>query len=156
MTAFYLHKNDVSRGTILANLITFLGRLPDTKAWKVEIVEHKKSRSPKQRRALFGAAYKPIMEFMGLRGEEEKEELHYFFCGEYWGWREGPMMRKRPVRTTTRDENGKRDEITSTVALDFYAFIQQKALEQGIWVPDPDPEWRHKVDLAPSPEVAHA
>lgn len=146
MSTFYLNK-DEGRAHVLDNVTAFLGRLPSTKTWKVEITEHHKARTEKQRKALFGAAYKPLMEFMGLRGNEDKEELHAFFCGEFWGWREGPMMRKRPVRTTTKDENGKRDEITIPVALEFYAFIQQRAAEHGVYVADPDPFWKEKAAI---------
>jgi hypothetical protein len=83
------------------------------------------------------------MEFMGLRGEEEKNELHRFWCGEYFGWTEGGALRDRkPVRSTTKNEQGQRDEISVDTALDFYGFIQKRAADQGVFVPDPHPFWR--------------
>jgi hypothetical protein len=142
MTAFVLDPKDPNCENVRANLHRFIDQLPKSKAWEWTWQKYTKTRTPKQRKALFAAAYKPIMEFVGLRGEDDKLELHSFFCGEFWGWREEPMMRKRPLRTTTKNERGERDEISTTVALDFYAFIQQRAAEQGIYVPDPDPFWR--------------
>lgn len=138
-----LHKGHPDHDIVRANLHAFIDRLPDTKSWEVEVSEYHKPRSDKQRKALFGAAYKPLMEFMGLRGEHDKEDLHHFFCGEYWGWH--PVLRNKPLRTTTRNEQGQRQEISTVEALDFYAFIQQRAAERGVMVPDPDPMWREKA-----------
>lgn len=142
---FILH-TDPTRGMILANAHAFLDRLPDTKAWQIEIKQYRKSRSDKQRNSLFGVAYKPIMEFVGLRGDKDKQELHTYFCGEYFGWTEGgSFSRKRPVRTTTKNERGEDDEIDTQTANDMYAFIQQRASEQGIYVPDPEPQVPDRV-----------
>lgn len=143
---FVFHKEDPYRERIVVNATEFLWRLPAGKSWQVEIRPYRKPRSDKQRKALFGAAYKPIMEYMGLRGEQDKNDLHAFFCGEYWGWH--PQLRNKPIRTTTRNERGERDEISTREALDFYAFIQQRAAEQGVFVPDPDPFWREQKEAA--------
>lgn len=99
-------------------------------------------RSSKQNAALFGVAYPPIMEHMGLRGEAERKEIHEYFCGEYWGWKEKVIFGKKkhtPKRTTTRNEEGKRDLISKPDMCDFYAFVQHKGAESGVFVPDPDP-----------------
>jgi len=143
-TCFYLHKKDTGRATVLATAHEFLDRLPDTKSWEIEITIFRKPRTEKQRKALFAAAYGPIMEHMGLRGNDDKEDLHAYFCGEYWGWH--PQLKNKPIRTTTKNEQGVRDEISTTQALDFYAFIQQRAIENGIFVPDPDPFWRETAE----------
>jgi hypothetical protein len=86
------------------------------------------------------------MEHIGLRGDKEKEELHEFYCGEYFGWKEYEIMGKKkskPVRTTTTDEDGNRDVVDKSVMYDFYSFIQHQAAMtgKGIFVPDPDPTW---------------
>ncbi len=142
MTAYVLSKGHPDREIVSANLQCFIAKLPNTKSWSIEITEYHKPRSDAQRSALFGVAYKPLMEHMGLRGDRDKEDLHEFFCGEYWGWH--PTLRNKPLRTTTRNERGERDVIDTVTALDFYAFIQQYAAEQGVMVPDPDPFWREK------------
>lgn len=146
MTSYVLHKGDIRRDEVKANLHAFVDRLPESKSWVLVVTEYHKPRSDQQRKALFAAAYKPIMEHMGLRGERDKEDLHAFWCGEYWGWH--PQLRNKPLRTTTRNERGERDEISTVDALDFYAFIQQRAAMQGIDVPDPDHFWREKAKEA--------
>ena len=112
----------------------------------VTVEEAKQERSEKQRASMFGCAYKALMAQMGLRGERDKQELHEMFCGEFWGWRQAGMIR-RPVRTTTTDENGKRDVISVKDQLEFYAFIQQRSAEFGYDVPDPDPMWRQRAEI---------
>lgn len=142
---YILHKNDDSRDQVKANLHAFIDRLPSDKAWQCVIDAYHKPRTTKQRKALFSAAYGPIMEFMGLQGTEDKNELHRFFCREFFGEREDAFGRMVPIRTTTRNERGEREEITTVVALEMYAFIQRRAAEQGIDVADPDPFWKEKA-----------
>ena len=115
----------------------------------VTIEEAKVERSDLQRRSLFGCAYKALMAQMGLAGESEKNDLHEFLCGEFWGWREKNIMgqiHRYPIRTTTRGEDGKRDVISVREQLDFYAWIQRRAAENGYDVPDPDKEWFRKAE----------
>jgi len=145
---FILHAGDDERPRILANCAAFLGQLPPSKSWQIEIVPYVKKRSPKQRRALFGAAYKALMEFAGLEGSEEKNELHRFMCREYFGERPDALGRMVPVRTTTKNERGEHDEISVDEALKFYAFLQRKGADVGCYVPDPDPFWRESMEAA--------
>lgn len=143
---YQLNANGPERPQVLANAHAFLDRLPKDKGFTVEISLQKRTRTDKQRGSLFGVAYKAIMEAMGLEGAKDKADLHEFFCGEWFGWTEpSPLMKVRPVRTTTKNERGEDDEITTRDALDMYAFIQRRAAENGIDVPDPDPFWRQNV-----------
>jgi hypothetical protein len=101
-------------------------------------------RSDPQNNALFGVAYPPLMDHMGLRGEAEKLELHEYFCGEFFGWVEYEILGKkkqRPKRTTTKNEDGKRDVIGKLLFAEFYDFVQHRAALHGVVVPDPDPQW---------------
>lgn len=146
---YQLNANGPERQDVLLNAVGFLKRLPADKSWVVKVEPFVKRRSDKQRGSLFGVAYGAIMEAMGLRGSRDKEDLHEFFCGEYFGWTEAtPLMKSRPVRTTTKNERGEKDEISTVTALDMYAFIQQRAAENGIDVPDPDPMWGQRERLA--------
>ncbi len=113
-------------------------------------VEAKRERSQSQLGALFGVAYKILMREIGLRGEREKAELHDTFCGEFWGWRTITVMgvlRQVPTRTTTTNEHGVRDVISTREQIDFYEFIQQRAAGMGWDIPDPDPLWRTRMEI---------
>ena len=124
-----------------ATLMGFLSAIPLTEEFQVTIGPIKKERSDLQNRALWGCAYKTLRDATG----NDPEDLHTYFCGEYFGWQEYEVMgshRKRPVRSTTKDANGKRDVISTLQLSDFYAFIQQRSAETvGVYVPDPDPMW---------------
>lgn len=123
------------------SLMAFLSTLDVTKDFQVTIGLVKKERSDLQNRALWGCAYKTLRDATG----NDPDDLHTYFCGEYFGWVEYEVMgatRKRPRRSTTKDENGKRDVISTHDLQDFYAFIQQRSAETvGVYVPDPDPMW---------------
>ena len=116
---------------------------------QVTVEEAKRERTDKQRASLFGVAYASLMNQMGLRGDADKEQLHSTMCGDYFGWIEKTILGRKvqaPRRTTTKNEQGKRDVIDTKTQLDFYAFIQQRAAEYGYDVPDPDPEWFRKAE----------
>lgn len=142
--SYVLHKGDPNRELVLANLDSFLNRLPDTKSWQVEVFEYHKPSSEKQRRSLFGVAYKVIMAATGLHGEKEKAQLHRDFCCDFFGTRM-VLGKPHPIRTTTTNERGERDKINTVTALELYAHIQRTVAGFGIDVPDPDPFWREKA-----------
>lgn len=126
----------------IAGLIRYLMRLDVTKAWRISIGPVKKERTDLQNRALWGCAYEYIRKATG----NDKEDLHEYFCGEYFGWKETRVMGRRrlkPVRSTTRDQQGKRDVISTRDLSDFYDFVQRRAAEgtPSVYVPDPDPNW---------------
>jgi len=117
--------------------------VPDLDNPKFEVVirAHKKNRSLAQNKSLFGVAYPPLMDHMGMRGENDRKDLHAYFCGEYFGWVDSAILGKRkqrPRRTTTRNEEGKRDLLDTVAMADFYSFVQQRGAEHGVDVPDPE------------------
>lgn len=124
-----------------ASLMGFLSAIPAYEEFQVTIGPIKKERSDLQNRALWGCAYKTLREATG----NDIEDLHTYFCGEFFGWTEYEVMgskRKRPTRTTTKDADGKRDVITTLQLSEFYQFIQIRSAETvGVHVPDPDPMW---------------
>lgn len=100
-----------------------------------------KPRSDPQNRALWGVAYPAIRQ---ETGQDDLEQMHRDFCGDYYGWVEFEFMghvRKRPRRTTTTDEEGRRSKVSTDEFSEFYAFVQRRAAEFGIYVPDPEP-WK--------------
>lgn len=129
----------------LKNTIACLKKLPLDGTLQVKISN--KQRSLAQNSALWAVAYPAIMKEVGLHGKEEAEILHNQFCGAYWGWKSIEFMGnvvRVPVRTTTKNEEGKRDVIPTDDFVDLYRFVQIKSAEFGIIVPDPDPRWKNE------------
>lgn len=127
--------------TVLANLTSFLARLPTDKAWEVTVKPHRKARTDAQNRALFGVAYPALMAFMGLSGERDRDDLHRDCCCLYFGTVTTPLGGTKPRRTTTHDETGAKNRLPWDEFSEFYAFVQRKGAEIGCYVPDPDPMW---------------
>lgn len=125
----------------LDRLFAFLSALGKQQDFQVTFGSIKKPRSDLQNKALFGVAYKTLHEETG----NDPEDLHCYFCGEFFGWQQYEVMgqkRKRPVRSTTKNEQGERDVISTLELQHFYAFIQQRSAETvGVFIPDPDPLW---------------
>jgi hypothetical protein len=134
MSTFTLHPE--GRERVLSNLHAFLDRLPLGQAWDVHIAKHRKARTIKQCAALFGVAYPAIRD---QTGEDDIKRLHEHFCGEYFGWKENPLGYRKPMRTTTKDYDGKRAVISTEEMAAFYAFVQRRCAEVGVDVPDPVP-----------------
>lgn len=138
MKAFVLDPRNPNINTIRANLHAFVDSLPRDKAWSWTWKRFVKQRSDPQNHALFGVAYPALTESTGYT----KDELHEAFCKRWFGTVEreifGQMVSK-PFRTTTTDENGKRDVIDAKTFSDFYADVQAVGASVGICVPEPEP-----------------
>lgn len=139
---FVLHGNDPNRIRVIANVQSFIQKLPDDKSFQIDFSAYQKSRTGKQNAGLFAAIYPPLMEFMGMQGERDKEALHEHFCCEFFGSRSNALGVRIPIRTTTRDESGQRDVVDWRTFSEFVAFIQRQGAEYGVYIPDPDPLWR--------------
>lgn len=124
----------------LTRVVAVLSAAPTDKDITVTIAEAKKDRSDPQNNALYGVAYKALSEFTGYTAPE----LHEVFLKGYFGSVEREIFGEtviRPRRTTTTDENGTKNKLSTIEFKAFYAFVQQKGAEIGCWVPDPDPMW---------------
>lgn len=144
-TVYYLRAGDINRGNVLENLIAALRGLDPKRTFVIEAKLYQKPRTDEQNKALWGVAYRALRDQSG----NEPEDLHTFFCGEFFGWVQHEVMgqtKRKPVRTTTHDEQGRRSVMNTLWFADFYNFIQQRAAENGYDVPDPDPLWRLQVD----------
>lgn len=133
---FRLPKTDRQR--IADNLRDFVMSAMPGKELRVEVKEYRKPRSDAQNHALFGVAYPVLEEATGYT----KDELHEAFCRRFFGTVSLDVMGQsiiRPIRTTTTDENGKRDVIPRAQFSEFYAMVQQVGAEIGVYVPEPDP-----------------
>lgn len=132
----------LSRDRVAAQIATFVAALDAGRPYRVTVEEAKSTRNDEQNAALWGLAYKILEQETG----NDPEDLHVYFCGEFWGWTEYVVMnqtRKRPRRTTTRNEDGKRDVVSKVEFAEFFSFIQRRSAETvGIYIPDPDPNYR--------------
>lgn len=150
---YILRAGDINRLNVARNAIAAIERLDTKRTFVVEIKQYQKPRSDVQNKALWGCAYKALLDQTG----NDPEDLHEFFCGEFFGWNETEVMgriKKRPRRTTTTDEDGKRDLMSTLWFYDFYEYIQRKSAENGFEVPDPDPFWKDHKDAARSTKGA--
>ncbi len=134
--------NHESKDRILARLIRFVHAWNyDRYPLAITCERFVMGRTSRQNRALFGHAYKIIE---GVTGHT-KEELHDHFCGRFFGRTEYDFFgetRSRPIRTTTTDEDGKRDVIPWDQFSEFFEHVRNfAAAELEINIPDPDPEW---------------
>lgn len=139
-----LHLPKGERATSVARACAFLQALPEDKAWTVEVKEFRRSRSVQQCRYLNGVAYKILSDATGY----ERDDISEYLCGTYWGWRTKKVPRKPecdgteqvPLRTTTTNEDGRRDVLSKSDFADYVAFVQRFGAERAIFIPDPDPE----------------
>lgn len=141
--SFVLHSGDSRRESVLRRALDFLQRLPDTKSWRIEVTMHRKTRTNEQNAALWGVAYPALAEATG----QPVNDWHEYMLGEYFGWVEYSLFGKRklrPARTTTTGFAGEDSKLSTVEFADFYDFIQRRAAENGISVPDPDPFWREQ------------
>lgn len=129
-----------NRDNAIAKAIRFFHALPEGKAWSIAVEQVSNRRSEQQNKYLWAVCYPTILAEGGeTLGGWTKDDLHEFFLGEWSGWNvlEGfGRKRMKPMRRSSR--MNKQD------FADYVAFIQRKAAEMGIFIPDPDPEWFNK------------
>jgi hypothetical protein len=131
MRVSYVIRNDAIRERVLQAIAA----LPQGKPYRVMIEPEKRHRSLDQNAYLLGAVYSALAEATG----QEREDWHEYFLGEYFGWREQDFFGRKklkPRRTTTRNEQGKRDVLSKLDFSDYIEFIRMRAAEHGIYIPD--------------------
>lgn len=144
MQRYTLNAKGRERPQVLANLLAFLQRLPETKSWRIEIKEARRERSLDQNNALWGVAYPPLCEATGY----EPDELHTALCCKFFGTVEVFVLGERllrPRRTTTTNEHGERDVMDRAEFARFYDMVQRLGAEIGVDVPSPDPFWMERA-----------
>ena len=129
MTAFILHANDIRSASVLKNCVEFLHRLSPSKSWRVEIVRHVKRRSDSQNRYLWGVAYAELARVTG----QPAEDWHEYMLGEHYGWESVDMLGRKKLRPIRRSSKLSTQEFAEHVE-----FIQSRAAEHGIYIPDPN------------------
>ena len=105
----------------------------------VECKPWRKSRSNDQN-ALLWAMYEPLAEQMGY----DREDIHEWMCGRFWGWKDikvpkTPLnpegLASVPIRSTTRNADGKRDVIDAKTFGLFVDMVDRIAAQAGIYIP---------------------
>lgn len=137
----------------LSRIVAFLSALSPSKAWRIEVTEDRDSRSIQQCRYLNGVAYKLLSDATGY----ERDDISEFMCGTYWGWKQKKVPKTPsnpegvedvPLRTTTTNEQGKRQVISTLEFMEFVAFVQRFAAKKGVFIPDPDPMYDEQSKAA--------
>jgi len=126
---FVLRSNDTTRVNVLANAQRFLAELSASKSWRVEVCEHRERRSDAQNRYLWGVCYAELQRATG----QEAEDWHEYMLGECYGWETVEMMGRKKLRPMRRSSKMDRKEFA-----EYVEFIQRRAAEHGIFIPDPD------------------
>lgn len=111
----------------------------------IECKKWKPKRSDAQNAYLFGVAYPLLAEAKGY----DTEEIHEWMCGQHFGWVDKPCpktprnlegIESKPFRTTTKDENGKRDVMQLESFSAFVGMVQRIGALAGVFIPDPVPK----------------
>ncbi len=101
--------------------------------FKVEL-KHGNRRTISQNAFLWAVCYPEIIRQGGLDGWHN-QDVHEFYLGEWSGWEELSGLGRKRVRPVRRSS-----VLSKTEFSDYIAFIQQRAAERGIFIPDPEPQ----------------
>lgn len=117
-------------------------RVPNFSAWlakqplplDVLVKPYKKKRSNQANRRL-RALHKKAGDVTGCSGEE----MHVDCLCDYFGYTEHKMpsgyIRRKPIRTTTTDENGERDVLKGDEFTKFMTWVEQRYIDMlGVWL----------------------
>ncbi len=121
---------------------------------KVVVSEERKRFTWNQSAALFGHAYPIICRETGAT----PDDCHEYFCGQYFGTTTISFLgqtKTKPVRTTTTNEMGEHDPISTKDFAQFFTFVQDSAAEEGYHIPDPDKDWKKKIQQQIEKEENH-
>lgn len=78
--------------------------------------------------------YAQLVEVAGF----DSETWHTHFCGERFGWREVDLpsghIEYFPKRTTTKDEEGKRNVLKGDAFNEFLMFVEADCAKRGVFI----------------------
>lgn len=144
----------VERSRAIGRVVETLEELPHERDWRIEIEEMKSQRRQVANAYYWGLVLPMISDATGF----ECEELHEYFCGAKWGWRDkrvpktprNPLgIESTPRRTTTRDDKGRRSVLGIMAFYEFVEFVRRfAAMKLALNIPDPDPEYRKQCEEA--------
>lgn len=138
----------LNRERVIPRIAAYLAGLPTSKAHRIIVKQEADDRTTQQNRYLNGVPYKLLGDHFGYERDEISEQM----CGQYWGWRQKKVprtphnrsgIRDVPMRTTTTDENGARDVLSTRDFWEYVEFLQRFGSKYGVFIPDPDPSYKH-------------
>lgn len=121
------------RDRTICNIVDVLEDLPADQGFRLEIHEHKSTRSLKQNAYLWGVVYPAIAQH--LQGWESAD-IHEYCLGEYFGWETISGLGKKRLRPLRRSS-----KLSKLEFMNYIEFIQRRMAEHGIVIPDPDPDY---------------
>lgn len=123
------------RDQIICRIVDAIEDLPADQGFRVEIHEHKSTRSDAQNRTIWWA-YENILKLGGnTMAGWLPEELHEFFLGKHFGVNTKVVFSKvieSPVRRSSR--------LSKFEFMQYMDFIYAFMASQGVVLPQPDPE----------------
>lgn len=94
----------------------------------------KAPRTNPQNAYLWAAVYAPLVDRCGFSAEE----WHDYFCQLHFGTvqhvKPSGEIEMRPLRTTTKNEHGKRDVLKGKPFADFVTFVESECANRGVFV----------------------
>lgn len=130
MTAQTFRLPATDRQRIADNLHTFVMSALPGKELRVEVSEYRKRRSQDQNAYLWSCVYPALRDATG----QDVNDWHEYMLGEWGGFDTVELFGKKRLRPIRRSS-----KLTTVEFADYVAFIQQRAAEYGVFIPDPDP-----------------
>lgn len=121
-----------SRDRLIERIATTLKGLSQDRAWRINVGEHKPSRSQQQNKYLWGVIYKTILEAGQLQGWDA-DDLHEYLLGEWSGWEIIEGFGRKRMKPVQRSSTLNKEQFSA-----YVDFIQRKMSEIGIFIPDAD------------------
>ena len=118
-----------SNDAAVKRAVSVVGSLSREKGWELTIKEYRPRRSDQQNKYLWGVCYAELMKV--LPGWSS-EDVHDYMLGSHFGWETIEGFGKKRIKPLRRSSVLNKQEFS-----DFVAFIQQKAAEHGVFIPDP-------------------
>ena len=109
--------------------LNYLAAVDLAHKWRVTVERYRKARSNEQNRYLWGVAYDALEKATG----QPKQDWHEYMLGEHFGWEEVSLFGKKKIRPLNRSS-----KLSTVEFMDFVHFIQQRAAEHGLYIPDPN------------------
>ena len=130
--SFHLPRS-LSRERVIERVARVLSGLTRDKAWKVEITEHKPTRSHSQN-SLLWSIYTEILRKGGeTMAGWEKEDLHEFFLIQHFGSEIQEMFGRKKHKPLRRSSRLNKQEFA-----DFVDHIVRFMADQGVFIEMPD------------------